>query len=66
MLMASSPQINGFMYTFIHRSFIEWLLCVRPNIKSGDKEIQETFFQRKKKKKDCEATKQVRPQDIYY
>lgn len=48
-LMASFLQINGFMYTFIHHSLIEWLLCARQNIKAWDKEIQETLNNNNKK-----------------
>lgn len=48
--MASSLQSNGFMYKIIHRSLIERLLCARPNIKGWDREMQETFCTRKKKK----------------
>ena len=57
MLMASSLQINRFLYKFIHDSFIEWLLCARQNIRSWGKEIQEKkIFLRKRKQLYYEAS----------
>lgn len=47
--MANSLHISGFMYKFIHHSFIEWLLCARQNSRGWDKEIEG-----KKKFKDKE------------